>query len=158
MGFQLLPMVVVVFFLGVMTQLVQLSGAVPGAGVAGRAESLAQVTAQQAEAFGVVCLNKALATPGAISASIAVTMPAGVLVPRNAVCTTTAGPAGSRNVLAYMPGAAGAPGRIVADTASNSTWFSVQATGAVSLNTGLPSPLPAAIPVGYLLNWSQVTP
>jgi S-adenosylmethionine synthetase len=70
MAFLMLPIITVLFFLGVGVQAWQLAQAVPGAGVPGRMEAAANVSAQQALVFGAACVATASATPGLISASI----------------------------------------------------------------------------------------
>src|ERR1700676_3964501 len=101
MGFLLLPIAVVLFYIGIASQAGQMTGSLPGAGQAGRMDALAVVRAQQAEAFSSACVSTASATAGLISASVVPAMPSGVAIPKGAVCMTTAGPAGSRNVYAF---------------------------------------------------------
>ncbi len=158
MAFLILPLMAVFFWIGMSMQGWQLAQAVPGAGPAGRMETLAQVSAQQAEMFGAACISSAISNPGVISSAITVTLPAGVTQPAGAVCMTTAGPGNGRNVYGYMPVASGAIGHVLTDSQRNAMWHRVQSAGlAVNLATGQTTPVPATLPVGVLLAWIQTT-
>ena len=156
MGFVMLPIVAVLFWLGITAQALQLSQAVPGAGVSGHMESLAGVTAQQAQVFGAACSATAGATPGLVGQSIVPSLPSGVVLPAGAVCMATARSGGGRDIIGYMPVQAGAAGEIIANSEGNLAWYRVQSQGsAINLVTGLATAVPAAIPVGALLHWVQ---
>lgn len=158
MAFLILPMIAAFFWFGMSMQGWQLAQAVPGAGKAGRMETLALVSAQQAEMFGAACIRSAISSPGTISPSITVTLPPGVTQPAGAVCMTTAGPGNGRNVYGYMPVASGAIGHVLADSQQNAMWHRVQSAGlAINLATGQTVSVPAALPVGVLLAWIQTT-
>lgn len=159
MGFAILPLVAVLFFIGVEAQTGQLAVAVAGAGVQGRMGNMAMIYAQEAEVFDTACQSAALAAPGVISSSIAVTLPTGVLVPNGAVCMTTSAGGGTRNVLAYTPAVPGEAGQVIADTQYSATWYQVQTVGqAVNVTSGLASAVPQTIPARSLLSWLQVNP
>lgn len=154
MAFAVLPLMVVVFWLSLSVIGWQQAQAVPGAGPAGMLEARAIVTAQRAEMFGTSCVAAALAAPGALSQSLPVTLPPGVVLPAGAVCMTTAAPGNGRNVYALLPAQPGAFGRVRSDTQSNIAWFRVVSAGsAFNLATGEMTAVPSTIPVGYLLNW-----
>lgn len=158
MAFLILPFVVVLFMFGLTAQESQLVQASPGAGSAGRMDVLAQLSAAQVEAFGTACINAATATPGVVSDSITVTLPAGVLPPTGAICMTTANTGGGRNVYGYMPVPPGTAGRVLHDTQGSAIWFQVLTTGkATSLVTGEVSAVPDSIPAQSLLAWVQTT-
>lgn len=158
MAFAVLPLMVVVFWLSLSVTGWQQAQAVPGAGPAGMLEARAIVAAQRAEMFGTSCVSAALAAPGAISQSLPVTLPPGVVLPTGAVCMTTSGPGNGRNVYALLPAQPGAFGRVRSDTQNNVAWFRVVSAGSASnLATGEVAAVPATIPVGYLLNWVQTS-
>ncbi|MBN6207071.1 hypothetical protein JYK21_11405 [Ralstonia pickettii] len=158
MAFLILPMITVLFWLGLSTQAWQMADAVPGAGPAGRMASLAQVSAQQAQMFGTACISAATSNPGVVSSRMAVTLPPGVALPTGAVCMTTAGTGNGRNVYGYVPVAPGAMGRVLSDSQYNAMWHRVQSTGqAVNLATGQAMAVPASIPAGVLLAWVQTS-
>ncbi|MBB6592752.1 hypothetical protein LBW62_08165 [Ralstonia solanacearum] len=157
MAFAILPFAAIMLLFGLGMQASQLADSVPGAGLAGQMETRSLVSSQQAAMFGTACLNAAIAQPGAVSPSIAVTLPAGVLLPLAAVCMTMSNGSG-RNVYAYLPAAPGAAGRLLADSLGSGNWFAVRAAGvAVNLSVGNTMPVPATIPVGSLLNWTQTS-
>jgi hypothetical protein len=157
MAFAILPFAAIMLLFGLGIQATQLADSVPGAGLAGQMETRSLVSSQQAAMFGTACVNAAIAQTGVISPSIAVTLPAGVLLPASAVCMTTPNGSG-RNVYAYLPAAPGAAGRLIADSLGSGNWFAVRTTGvAVNLSAGNSMPVPATIPVGSLLNWTQTS-
>jgi len=158
MGYLLLPIAMVLFYLGLASQAGQLAGSVPGAGQAGRLDAISVVRAQQAEVFGAACIDQASAIPGLISAGISPVLPSGVAVPTNAVCMTTSAPAGARNVYAFLPSAPGAAGAVAVDSDLNGSWYRVQTLGiAVNLASGQASAVPTSIPAGSLLQWIQTS-
>jgi len=159
MGFAILPLIAVLFFVGIEAQTGQLALSVAGAGVQGRMGNLAAIYAQEAEVFATACQNAAFATPGLISSSITVTLPAGVLVPSGAVCMTTSAGGGTRNVFAYTPAVPGEAGQVVSDTQYSAAWYQVRTAGqAVNVVSSLTSAVPATIPTRSLLSWLQVNP
>lgn len=159
MGFAILPLIVLLFFIGIEAQTGQLALAVSGAGLAGRMSNMAAVDAQQAEVFDTACESAALASPGLISASIVVVPPPGVLIPAGAVCMTNSAGGGVRNVYSYTPAVPGEAGQLSADTQQSAVWYQVKTQGqAVSVDTGLASAVPATIPAHSLLSWMQVNP
>jgi len=158
MAFALLPFVVAFFWFGQSMVGWQQALAVPGAGMAGRMESLSVLSAQQAEMFNGACLVSAMAQPGVVSASLAVTLPPGVNLPTGAVCMTTPVAGGGRNVYGFLPVQPGAAGRVLADTNSNLTWHKVVSVGsAYNLVTGQWIAVPNTIPAGTLLTWVQTS-
>lgn len=158
MAFLILPLITVLFWLGLSTQAWQMADAVPGAGPAGRMALLAQVSAQQAQMFSAACIRTASSNPGAVSPSMAVTLPAGVTLPPGAVCMTTAGTGNGRNVYGYVPVAPGAIGSVLTNSQYNPMWHRVQSAGqAVNLATGQTVAVPASIPAGVLLAWVQTS-
>ncbi|WP_206956341.1 hypothetical protein [Trinickia acidisoli] len=159
MAFLVLPVMVVLFYLGMAMEFNQWAQAVPGAGKPGQMVNVATVSAQQAEVFGAACLDTATATAGMISSSITVTLPTGVTTPANAVCMTTSAGGGTRNVYAYAPAVSGEAGQVMTDSDSSAAWFLVPRSGrAVGIVSGQPSAIPATIPAGSLLAWFQVNP
>ncbi|RKP47563.1 hypothetical protein [Trinickia fusca] len=159
MAFFALPVMVVLFFIGVAAQMNQLALAVAGAGKPGQMENFEIVSAQRVEAFAAACLDTAIASPGAISASLTVAMPTGATTPVGAVCMTTPAAGGARNVYAYAPVVGGAAGQMMTDTQRSAAWYRVQSQGqAVNVQFGDVSAVPASLPVGALLEWVQVTP
>jgi hypothetical protein len=158
MGYLLLPIAMVLFYVGLSSQAGQLTGSLPGAGQAGRMDVVSVVRAQQAETFGASCIEQASATAGLISANIAPVLPSGVVVPTKAVCMTTAATAGARNIFAFVPSVPGAAGAVAADTNMNDSWFQVQTLGtAINLVSGQASTVPTSIPAGSLLQWIQTS-
>ena len=158
MAFLMLPIITVLFFLGVGVQAWQLAQAVSGAGVPGRMEAAANVSAQQALVFGAACVATARATPGLISASISPALPAGVSTPAGAVCMAAARAGGGRDIYGYMPVAPGAAGFLIQNTQGNVAWFRVSRQGtAVNMVTGVTYAVPTMIPVGALIDWVQTT-
>jgi hypothetical protein len=156
MGFLLLPLAVLLFWMGQTGLAWHQSEAIDGAGRVGRMESLAQVSAQQAELFGSACASTAIAHPGVVAASLPVTLPPGVVLPPGALCMTTAGTGSGRNVYGYLPVSPGAVGKVLADTQDNAVWYRVQRAGvAIGLATGEAAAVPVAIPVGYLVDWIE---
>lgn len=158
MGFLALPFMVVMFWLGLAAIAFQQSQAVTGAGVVGRMDSLAQISAHQAEMFGAACASTAIAQTGVVTASMVVILPPGVVLPAGAMCMTTAGAGNGRNVYGYLPVSAGAVARVMSDTQDNAVWYRVQRAGAaISLVTGETMVVPAGIPAGNLVDWIQTT-
>lgn len=158
MAFLILPIVAVLFYFGIAMQGWQISQAVPGAGPAGRADTLAQVSAQQAEMFGAACANTAIAATGVVASSMIVVLPPGATLPTGAVCMTTPGVGEGRNVYGYLPAVAGAAGRLLADTQNNAVWYRAQSAGiAINLSTGQTAAVPTSIPVGALVEWIQTS-
>jgi hypothetical protein len=157
MGFLFMPIATVLFCLGVVAQLAQLSQAAPGAGVPGRMESVATVTAQQAQAYGAACVATAGATPGLVGASVVAVLPTGMAAPAGAGCMAVANPAGGRDVYGYMRVSSGASASLLGSTQGSLAWFRVRSQGtAVNLATGAAYSVPANIPVGALVHWVQL--
>lgn len=159
MGYMILPLATLLFGIGMQMQFSQMALAVSGAGKAGQMQTLAVVQAQQIELFGAACLNAAIAAPGVVSNSLPVVLASGANTPPQAVCMTTTGTAGSRNVYGYMPGAPGEAGQIISDSGSSAVWYRVQAAGqAINLVNAQALPVPATIPVGAIVDSINVTP
>lgn len=163
MGYVILPFAVLLFLLGVSAQFGQQAQALPGAGLAGRADQLASVTAQSAQRFAAACITTAVASPGLISASIPVpTSIAGgatVAAPAGAGCMTTSAGGTTRNVLAFMSAPPGAAAQVLRESGASASWYRVTASGqAVNLLTGAAWGVPVSIQVGALVDWVQVTP
>lgn len=163
MGYIIWPFAVLLFLLGVSAQLSQQAEALPGAGLAGRSDVLAGVTAQSAQRFAAACINAAAASPGLISTGVAVTtsIPGGATVaaPANAGCMTTAAGGTTRNVLAFMTVAPGAAAQVLRDSGTSAAWYRVTTTGqAINLLNGAAWGVPSSIQVGALVAWVQVTP
>ncbi|MBP0623435.1 hypothetical protein [Cupriavidus consociatus] len=157
MGYLILPIATVLFCLGIVAQSRQLSEAAPGAGVAGRMESVATVTAQQAQAYGSACVSTAGATPGLVGASVTPVLPSGMVAPAGAGCMAVANPGGGRDVYGYVRVSSGASGALLSSTEGSLAWFRVRSQGtAVNLATGVAYSVPATIPVGALVNWVQL--
>ncbi|SOY77611.1 conserved hypothetical protein; putative exported protein [Cupriavidus taiwanensis] len=157
MGYLILPLATVLFCMGIVAQSRQLSQAVPGAGVPGRMESVAAVTAQQAQAYGAACVSTAGATPGLVGASVAPMLPAGMAAPAGAGCMAVANPAGGRDVYGFVRVAPGAGAVLLNSTDGSVAWFRVRSQGtAVNLATGTAYSVPASIPVGTLVHWVQL--
>lgn len=157
MAFLMLPIITVLFFLGVGIQAWQLAQAVPGAGVPGRMDAAAIVSAQQAQVFGAACVATASATPGLIG-TVTPVLPAGVLTPTGAVCMAAARAGGGRDIYGYIPVTPGAPGLLIQNTQGNAAWFRVQSQGvAINLMTGVTYTVPTVIPAGVLIDWVQTT-
>ncbi|MFS8981156.1 hypothetical protein PO002_43455 [Cupriavidus necator] len=157
MGYLILPIVTVMFCLGIVAQSWQLSEAAPGAGVPGRMESVATVTAQQAQAFGAACVATAGATPGLVGANVVPLLPTGVVAPAGAGCMAVASPSGGRDVYGYMRVSSGASASLLGSTQGNLAWFRVRSAGtAVNIATGMTYSVPATIPVGSLVHWVQI--
>jgi hypothetical protein len=158
MAFLVFPIITVLFFLGVGAQAWQLAQTVPGAGVSGHMDTVAAVSAQQAQAFGAACVATASATPGLVSLNITPALPAGVSMPTGAVCMAAARTGGGRDIYGYVPVAPGAAGLLIQNTQGNAAWFRVKSQGAaVNLVTGVTYAIPAMIPVGALIDWVQTT-
>ncbi|MBP0633142.1 MULTISPECIES: hypothetical protein [unclassified Cupriavidus] len=157
MGYLILPIATVLFCLGIVAQSRQLSEAAPGAGVAGRMESIAMVTAQQAQAYGSACVSTAGATPGLIGASVIPVLPSGMVAPAGAGCMAVANPGGGRDIYGYVRVSSGASGALLNSTDGSLAWFRVRSQGtAVNLATGIAYSVPATIPVGALVHWVQL--
>lgn len=157
MAFALLPLAAILLLVGLTTQIAQIGNSVPGAGMAGQMDAVARVSAQQAEMFGTACSATASAQPGMISASLPVTLPPGVQLPKGAVCMTTAAGSG-RNVFAFLPSVAGEADTVMDDMSQSSTWFSVSNRGlATNLASGQLVAVPLSIPVGSILDWVQTS-
>ncbi|MBY4898657.1 hypothetical protein [Cupriavidus sp. AU9028] len=157
MGYLFLPIATVLFCLGILAQLMQQSEAMPGAGVAGRIDSMASITAQQALAYGAACLATVEATPGLVGASIAPVLPAGMVSPVGVGCMAVLNPAGGRNVYGYMRVAPGASAAVLKNSGGSLAWLRVESVGsAVNLMTGAAQTVPAALPIGSLVHWIQL--
>lgn len=157
MGYLILPIVTVLFCLGIVAQSWQLSQAAPGAGVAGRMESVAAVTSQQAQAYGAACVSTADATPGVVGASLIPMLPSGVVAPTGAVCMAVANPGGGRDVYGYVPVSSGAGAALLGSTQGSLAWFRVRSQGtAINISTGIAYGMPSTIPVGALVHWVQL--
>lgn len=157
MGFLIMPIATVLFCLGFVAQLMQLSQAAPGAGLPGRMESAATVTAQQAQAYGAACVATAGATPGLVGASVVAVLPTGMVVPAGAGCMAVANAAGGRDVYGYMRVSSGASASLLGSTQGSLAWFRVRSQGtAVNQATGAVYSVPANIPVGALVHWVQL--
>lgn len=156
----ILPVIMVLIFLGLMAQDSQLAAAVPGSATqASQLGGEAAAAAVQAELFGAVCLNAALIASGEISSSIDVTMPVGVPVPAQSVCETVADPGGGRDVLSYTPLVSGEVSEIETATQGNASWFKSTVDGeATGLFTGAVLQIPNAIPVGVLIQAQLLNP
>jgi hypothetical protein len=156
----ILPVIMVVIFLGLMAHDSQLALAVPGSATqATQLGGTAAAAAVQAELFGSGCLNAALIAPGEISSGIDVTMPVGVPVPAQSVCETVADPEGGRDVLSYTPLVSGEVSEIETATQSNASWFKTTAVGqATGLFTGAILQIPTTIPVGVLIQAQLLNP
>lgn len=160
MGFLVLPIMVVLFFIGLGMQMDQLAQAVTGAGQAGQMANVAVVASQRMQAYGAACLDEATKNPGVVTQNLPLTtMPAGAVIPPGAACTTTPAPGGARNVYAYAASKPGEAAQLMADTQGNQAWYRVPAAGqAVMIATGQVAAIPATVPAGDLLEWVQVTP
>ncbi|MGX6566066.1 hypothetical protein [Cupriavidus necator] len=157
MGYLIMPIATVLFCLGFVAQLMQLSQAAPGAGVPGRMESAAAVTAQQAQAYGAACISTAGATPGLVGASVVPVLPSGMVTPAGAGCMAVANPGGGRDVYGYVRVSSGASAALLGSTQGSLAWFRVRSQGtAVNIATGVAYPVPATIPVGSLVHWVQL--
>lgn len=157
MGFALLPLFLLVFWMGLSNQQFGLAQAVPGAGLAGQMQSIARVRGQQAAVYGQACEYAASSAPGLISASIAVTLPSGVAAPAGAFCMTTANGSG-RNIYAVIPlSTPGSSSQANALTQYNAAWWRVTQGGlGSSMTSGVTQPLPATIPAPSLVDWTQI--
>ncbi|WP_321943704.1 hypothetical protein [Paraburkholderia tropica] len=154
----LLPMVMVLFFAGLIAQTGLLSQSVAGAGAAGALESAAAQRAAAAEVYAAACVEAALEQGDVVSSSITVTLPAGVIAPDDAGCMTTSASSGL-NVFAYVPSVPGAAGRIRANTLGDMSWYAVRASGtAINLSTGTSYTVSSSIPSGELLDWVVINP
>lgn len=154
----LLPLVVVLFFSGLIGQTAFWSQTVEGAGAAGAMENAAVQRAAAAEAYASACVESAIEEGDVVSSSIAVTLPAGLIAPTNAGCMTTTA-SGGLNVYAYVPSVPGAAAKIRANTAGDLSWYSVRSAGtAVNLATGTSYSVSSSIPSGYLLDWVVINP
>lgn len=157
MGYLVLPIAAVLFCVGIMAQGWQLAQAVPGAGVPGRMESVATVTAQQAQAYGAACVMTAGATPGLVGASVAPVLPSGMVAPAGAGCMAVANPGGGRDVYGYVRVSSGAGAALLGSTQGSLAWFRIRSQGtAVNIATGNAYSVPATIPVGALVHWVQL--
>ncbi len=162
-GYNLLPAAAIAVGLGLLAMFQQQSQSVPGAGVVGRADALAISRAQQAERYSVACFNVSEASPGLISAAIAVnpsiTNGATIAAPPSAGCMTTSAGSGTRNVYGYSAGVPGEASQVVVDSGRSAAWFVVTSSGQASnLVSGATVAVPAAIAVGSLVNTVQVNP
>lgn len=157
MGYLFLPIATAFFCLGILTQLWQQSQAAPGAGVAGRMDTVAIVTAQQAQAYGSACVATVGATPGLVGQSVAPVLPAGMLPPVGAGCMAVANSSGGRDVYGYMRVAPGASASLLGASQGSRAWFRIESQGsAVNIATGVAHTVPAALPVGALVHWVQL--
>ncbi|WP_224081681.1 hypothetical protein [Cupriavidus laharis] len=153
----MLPIAAVLFCAGIMAQGWQLAQAMPGAGLPGRMESVATVTAQQAQAYGAACVTTAGATPGLVGASVVPLLPSGMTVPAGAGCMAVAKPGGGRDVYGYVPVSSGASAALLGSTGGSLGWFRVRSQGtAVNISTGTAYSVPASIPIGALVHWVQL--
>lgn len=162
-GYNLLPAAALAVGLGLTALFQQQSQAVPGAGVVGRADALAATRAQQAGRYAVACFNAAEASPGLISAAIAVNPSiangATVAAPPGAGCMTTAAGGGTRNVYGFSAGVPGEATQVLSDSGRSAAWYRVTSAGqATNLVSGASLPVPAAIAVGSLVSAVQVNP
>ena len=157
MGYLILPIATVLFSLGIVAQSWQLSQAAPGAGVPGHMESVAMVTAQQAQAYGAACVSTAEATQGLVGASLIASLPSGIVAPSGAGCMAVAKPGGGRDVYGYVRVASGAGAALLGSTQGSLAWFRVRSQGtAINLSTGIAYSVPTTIPVGALVHWVQL--
>ncbi|MBF6989380.1 hypothetical protein [Cupriavidus sp. IK-TO18] len=157
MGYLILPIATVLFSLGLVAQSWQLSQAAPGAGVPGRMESVATITAQQAQAYGAACVSTADTTPGLVGASLVPALPSGMVTPTGAGCMAVANPGGGRDVYGYVRVASGAGAELLGSTQGSLAWFRVRSQGtAINLSTGIAYSVPSTIPVGALVHWVQL--
>jgi hypothetical protein len=156
MAFMLLPIIAVLFFMGLTAQTTQVQAVAPGAGMSGHMQSAGEVRGQLAAVFAAACVDAAYAAPGVVTNSLPVTLPLGVVAPVGSGCITTAGPTGGRNVYAYVPRVPGALSQIAGDSGASATWYQVLVAGqATSFATGQQSAVPQIIPAGSLLEWVQ---
>ncbi|TPQ29973.1 hypothetical protein [Cupriavidus pinatubonensis] len=157
MGYLVLPIAAVLFCAGIMAQGWQLAQAMPGAGVPGRMESVATVTAQQAQAYGAACVTTAGAMPGLVGAGVAPVLPSGMVAPAGAGCMAVAKPGGGRDVYGYVQVSSGAGAALLRSTQGSLAWFWIRSQGtAVNIATGSTYSVPATIPVGALVHWVQL--
>jgi hypothetical protein len=154
MGSFLLPIIVVLVYMGLQAGTSQSNAAMSGQGPGGRATSLSKIQALQAQLFATACQNVAAGSPGLINASIGVPLPVGVPTPTGAICMTTAAAPSGRNIFAYMPAVPGEAGEIRSASFQSVAWFRVAATGqAINLVTAQGMAIPASIPTGTVLAW-----
>jgi hypothetical protein len=154
----LAPITAAFFFAGLISQMTVWAESVGGGGWSGAVQSAAAQRALAAEVFAAACVEAAQEDSGAVSSSITVTLPTGVILPTNAVCMTTEASSG-RNVYAYVPSVPGAAAQIVSNTQSDLSWYAVRTAGtATSLVTGSTASVSSSIPKAYLLNWVLVDP
>ncbi len=154
----LLPMVVLLFFCGLIAQTAFWSQTVTGAGAVGALESAAVARAASAEVYASACVEAASELGNTVSSAITVTLPVGVVAPTNAGCMTTTASSGL-NVFAYVPSVPGAAGKIRLDTSGDLSWYAVRSTGsAVNLSTGTTYSVSSSIPSGDLLDWVVINP
>lgn len=160
MGFLLIPIMVVLFFVGLGMQMEQLAQAVTGAGRAGQMANVAMVASQRMQTYGAACLDEATKNPGMISQNLPLTTsPAGAVMPQGAVCMTTPAGGGARNVYAFAASKPGEAAQLMTDTQGSEAWYQVPAVGqAVMVATGQAAAIPATVPVGDMLEWVQITP
>ncbi|CAG2155452.1 hypothetical protein [Cupriavidus numazuensis] len=157
MGYLVLPIAAALFCAGIMAQGWQLAQAVPGAGVPGRMEAVATVTAQQAQTYGAACMTTVGATPGLVGASVVPVLPSGMAVPAGAGCMAVANPSGGRDVYGYVRVSSGAGAALLESTQGSLAWFRVRSQGtAINISTGNAYSVPATIPVGVLVQWVQL--
>ncbi|QBY56344.1 hypothetical protein [Cupriavidus oxalaticus] len=157
MGYLILPIATVLFSLGIVAQSWQLSQAAPGAGIPGRMENVATVTAQQAQAYGAACVSTADSTPGLVGASLIPALPSGMVAPTGAGCMAVANPGGGRDVYGYVRVSSGAGAALLGSTQGSLAWFRVRSQGtAINISTGTAYSVPSTIPVGALVHWVQL--
>lgn len=160
MGYVLLGIAALVFLAGVGAQLAYAAVFAPGAGDQGMADSLAVQTAEAVAVYASGCMAAAASNPGVIG-NLQVSMNADgatVVLPADASCVTTAGPSGGRYVFASAKLERGMAAYLMKTTQGSTLWHQVITQGqAVSLSGGIVAAVPAAIPAGSILNWSQVS-
>ncbi|WP_321959252.1 hypothetical protein [Burkholderia cenocepacia] len=160
MGYALFPLVVLMFFGGLIAQSQGLALSVVGAGSVGFAETRANVTAERVIAFADACMETAVTNPGLTGDAIAARLPIGAVAPAGAACKIDAVAGGGRVVYASAPLVPGAVSRIRELSEGSDTWFAISnATGvATSITSGDPHPIPTSLPSGNLLFQAQIRP
>ncbi len=159
MGYALLGIAALVFLAGVGAQLAFAAIFGPGAGPGGAADSVAVQSAEVVAVYASSCMAAAAASPGALG-TLTVSMDsagASIALPAGAGCVTTAAPGGGRYVFASAKLQPGLGAYLMNTTQGSKLWHQVTVTGqAVSLSGGTVSTVPASIPAGSILHWSQV--
>ncbi|TWG87972.1 hypothetical protein L602_001500001050 [Cupriavidus gilardii J11] len=120
-------------------------------------DTVAIVTAQQAQAYGAACVATVGATPGLVSQSVAPVLPAGMLPPVDAGCMAVVNSSGGRDVYGYMRVAPGASASLLGTSQGSRAWFRIESQGsAINIATGVAHTVPSSLPVGALVHWIQL--